>query len=356
MSTPFPNAAEMLEGHSLERGWKVIEKMTRHPSATGGCSSVGYRVENTDGRHGFLKALDYSSAFTMPNVVEALHTLTSEYISERDLHEKTRARRMSRIIVALDAGQTRIPGCRIEQVDYIIFELAEGDIRQHLSTTTEVDTVLCLNVLHNIAVGLRQLHGSKIAHQDVKPSNIFMMQEGRRAIDVSKLGDLGRATDANRPALHDSLLITGDRTYAPPEQLYGEHHADFGRRRIACDLYQLGSIVSFLFLGAPMNSLVHEELHPIHRWNQWRGTYREVLPYVVDAFGKVLGDAEEKLPTTIGKELTRIIQYLCEPDPFRRGYPGRYASVDGQYSLQKAVSQFDRLARMAVQKEVAGVA
>ena len=47
----------------------------------------------------------------------------------------------------------------------------------------------------------------------------------------------------------DNLMIAGDRTYAPPEQLYSSRHPDFVVRRIGCDLYLLGNLAAFLFSG-----------------------------------------------------------------------------------------------------------
>lgn len=54
--------AEQLKGMTLPNGWTVREIATRKPNATGGFFSQGYNAVNTDGREGFLKALDYTKA------------------------------------------------------------------------------------------------------------------------------------------------------------------------------------------------------------------------------------------------------------------------------------------------------
>jgi serine/threonine protein kinase len=342
----WPNAAELLTGSTLDGGWKVVELLPRRPGATGGNFSVGYRVEHPDGRQGFCKALDYASALSRPNTPEALHLATEEYIFERDLHRKCEERRMSRILTALDDGQTFVPNCPIGQVDYIIFELAQYDVRRALDVEADLEATLRLRALHNVAAGLRQLHQAHIAHQDVKPSNVLILRNGLGERS-SKLGDLGRATDAGRPALHDVYAIAGDRQYAPPEQLYGAVPVEFGPRRLACDIYQLGGLTTFMFTGATMNSLLSAELHPSHSWLAWSGTYSEVLPYVRDAFGRILEKIRASIGSAVAGDVTDLIRHLCEPEPTCRGYAVSKIGGGNPYALQKVVSRFDLLARRA---------
>jgi serine/threonine protein kinase len=344
-----PNAAEMLVGHTLEGGWRVLERLPSPPGATGSHFSVGYRVEHPDGRRGFCKALNYAEALADPaGTPDALRSLTEEYIFERDLHQKCALYHMSRIVIALDDGRITIPGCPIPQVDYIMFELADCDIRRELTKTPDLDLTLRLRTLHNIAVAVSQLHQRDIAHQDIKPSNILTMTDDNSQRS-SKLGDLGRATDANRPALHDICDIAGAPAYAPPEQLYGAIPTEFAPRRLGCDLYQLGSLATFLFTATTVNSLLMAELHPGHSWLRWTGTYEEVLPYVQDAFSNVLESIHAALPEIVADRLTPLIQCLCEPDPLRRGHPVNHRYGGNPYGLQRMVTEFDLLARRAAQ-------
>lgn len=352
LSDSAQSAAEMLVGRNLEGGWQVVERVPDRLGATGGNFSVGYRVEHPDGRLGFCKALDYAAALKEPDVPSALRQATEEYLFERDLHHKCEQYRMSRIVVALDDGEIRIPGFPIEQVSYIIFELAEYDVRHQLDIEADLEATLRLRALHNVAVALRQLHQHGIAHQDVKPSNVLIFNSQQKE-SFSKLGDLGRATDMSRPALHDMFTIAGDRNYAPPEQLYGMVHPEFGVRRLACDLYQLGSLILFMFTGATMTSLLYSELHPDHNWLTWDGTYDEVLPYVQDAFVNILERVHKVIMPAIADDLVALIECLCEPDPMRRGHPANRNSVVSPYALQRVVTQLDRLARRTAQSVMA---
>jgi serine/threonine protein kinase len=340
------NAAEMLTGRTLDGGWRVIERLPRHPEATGGTFSVGYIVEDSDGRRGFCKALDYYSAFNQPAAPDAVHLATELYIFERDLHRKCNEYRMSKIVSALADGSILVPGCPIPRVDYIIFELADSDIRHQLNLEPNLEAVLRFRALHHVAVGLRQLHQHHIAHQDVKPSNVLSCTE-INADKVSKLGDLGRATDAKIPAFHDGMPIAGDPNYAPPEQLYGLIYDEFGPRRYACDLYQLGSLATFMFTGATMNSLILAELDPGYSWQIWPGTYADVLPYVHGAFGNVIEKIHNVITAPFADSLIGLIQCLCEPNPLDRGHLGNRVGVESPYALQRVVTQLDRMARIA---------
>lgn len=58
--------------------------------------------------------------------------------------------------------------------------------------------------LHQVAVGIQELHRAKIAHQDVKRSNVVFFGEQR---DSVKLIDLGRAVKRDRPSRNDQRVV-----------------------------------------------------------------------------------------------------------------------------------------------------
>jgi serine/threonine protein kinase len=252
---------------------------------------------------------------------------------------------MSRVVLAIDDGVVDVPNGFPPRVNYLIFELADTNIRKTLNLEAKLDTAAKLRALQNVATGLRQLHDKDIAHQDVKPSNV--LQFGSQVPPVSKVADLGRATDRGRAASHDEYPIAGDRTYAPPEQLYGATPIDFGQRRYGCDLYQLGSLTAFLFTGVSMNALLLRHLDRSHSWREWSGSYGEVLPYVRDAFGRSVAYAGESVEIEVRDDVMRILGYLCEPDPTRRGHPATVSRPGNPFSLERTVTEFDLLTRRA---------
>jgi serine/threonine protein kinase len=167
---------EALEGLQLGDGWTVLSRVHRGPELTGGHFSCGYIVEHSDGRRGFLKALDFFSRLAQSaDPARALEPLIKAFNFERDLLRS--CRRMSRIVTAYTDGAITVPGFPPPNtVQYIIFELADGDIRSLMITSETFDVCLALRALREIAIGLRQLHTIGVAHQDVNPSNVLRFQ------------------------------------------------------------------------------------------------------------------------------------------------------------------------------------
>jgi hypothetical protein len=55
-----------------------------------------------------------------------------------------------------------------------------------------------------------------------------------------------------RSSPYEELDVAGDHAYAPPET----PPQDWNTRRLGCDLYHLGSLVSFFFAGVGTTALL----------------------------------------------------------------------------------------------------
>jgi len=347
---PAAPPAQQLVGKTLENGWRVVEKLERNEKATGGHFSVSYVVHGSGNKRAFLKALDYSEALNDPDVdpAEELERLTASYNFERSLHDKCKSSRLSRIAGVLDHGTIRLlAGNQTGVVQYLVFEFApRGDIRNFVDGRTALDMSWTLQMMHQSAAALRQLHAIGVAHQDLKPSNVLMFSPA-----LTKLADLGRAFDRNASSPHDDFDCAGDRTYAPPELLYGHVPTDWRARRLGCDLYLLGSLFVFLWAGVSMTHMLFGKLDPRFHYLAWGDTYQEVLPYLRRSFSGVLQAIHESSPSPIAKEVTLAVSQLCDPDPARRGHPKNAPSGPNRYSLERYVATFDRLSKRAALAE-----
>jgi len=336
-TAPIP--ADQLDGLDLPEGWHVVSRAPVAPDATGGRFSVGYIVEGPGYPAAFLKAMDYSGAFATPDPAPVLQALTQAYIYERDLLRQCRQHRMDRVVTAITDGAVTVPGFGVfGVVQYLVFELAShGDVRSQSDISKRYDLAFALRSLHNIAIGVKQLHTQRIAHQDLKPSNVLVFDDG-----ISKIADLGRASSSTAPARHDGLPIAGDAGYAPPELLYRYAPADWGTRRLGCDVYLTGSMIAFLFSGAGMTANIASHIPPAFHWNNWNGTYADVMPYLRDAFDRALATIEPQIPDPARTKLLPALRQLCEPDPALRGHPldRRF----NQHSMERYVSLFNLLA------------
>lgn len=324
----------------LPDGWKVIKVIERGKRSTGGHFSQGYVVESKAGRLGFLKALDYSGALGADDPARELQRMTESYNFERDVVAKCRDGHLDRVVLGLAEGTVRVDG---EPVQYLIFELADGDARAQADEAERYELVWFLRALHHVATGLFQLHREGIAHQDVKPSNVLAFEDGK----ISKVADLGRAAYRGHFAPHEDYTVAGDYAYAPPELLYGYADPDWPPRRLGCDTYLMGSMVVFFTVGVGMTTLIRSELREAQSWGVWTGTYAEVLPYLRDAFERAVRIFEAAVDPKVKRELTTAVRELCDPDPRHRGHPLNRTSRGNQYSLERYVSLFNLLARKA---------
>ena len=179
------SAVNDLEGKTLKSGWKVTKKFKAKPGSSGGNFSVCYSTEKEDGEKGFLKAINVLTFLNDDDVdlpmamAEALNTFNFE----KHILEKCRENNLNKISKLLDAGSENLDGYLIKNVNYLIFEKANSDVREFINYTNQIDFTWKLRSLHNIAVGIKQLHNHEISHQDIKPSNVFVFEN-----EVSKLG------------------------------------------------------------------------------------------------------------------------------------------------------------------------
>jgi eukaryotic-like serine/threonine-protein kinase len=344
---PWRNPADELSGLALENGWTVTSKVTPSDSATGGAFSVGYLVEHATGRRGFLKALDFSEAADpLADQPRELQRLTGEFNFERELLALCRDLRLSRIATAIEDGSVALSPetfGALYRVHYLIFELAEGDLRAILDSSADINLVWRFRMLRDVATGLKQLHGHGVAHQDLKPSNVLDY-----AVDGAKIGDLGRACARDRKGPSDEFFIAGDTAYAPPELLYGAVSSDWHVRRCGCDAYLLGGLVFFLFTRSSLTATIQANLVAAHTCREWKGIFRDAVPYVRQAFEAALADfaadATRQAGQNIGTELVAIVRQLCEPDPSLRGHPHTRANPATQFDLERYISRFDLFA------------
>lgn len=344
--------AACLRGLKAGDAWNIIEHIDRDPNASGGFFSESYIVESGDGRRAFLKALDFSRALQADDSVQALKILADAYVFERDVLAKCRDRRMTRVVRIIEHGTITVGDGPLKRVPFIIMELADGDVRSVMDASQVFDLAWLLRTLHHAATGLLQLHQAKIAHQDLKPSNVLTFEKGAGA----KVADVGRAASQDASSPHDNFQVAGDPGYAPPEQLYGYLDPNWNRRRIGCDIYLFGSLVVFFFTKVSMTCYLTSYLAEEQRPTKWTGTYQEVMPFLRRAFVQAIQHVSPQIPEMIRKDIIEVVQELCDPDPERRGHPKNLGSPMGALSLERYVSKFNLLAQraeMEVRKTIA---
>ncbi|MBU6401639.1 MAG: protein kinase [Verrucomicrobia bacterium] len=335
--------AEFLEGTELADGWRVVSRVQRNPTATGGNFSIGYIVERSVGRaitRAFLKVLNLRTALSAADPLREIERLTTAFNFERDTLTFCKNERLRRVATIIEDGQYTPPNSQIP-IFYIIVELADGDIREQLAQVNRLNMAWTFRTLHHITTALQQLHTHGIAHQDLKPSNVLIF-----GVVGAKVSDLGCADSRGKTSPRGHLTVAGDFSYAPPELLYNEVSQDWCIRRQGCDLYLLGSLVVFFFTGGcSLTASILSHLHGDHRPGRWPHDYRSVLPYVRDAFEGALETIALSIPPEVRSHVITTIRCLCDPDPRLRG--DQIGGHGSQFNLERIISRFDVLATRA---------
>lgn len=124
----------------------------------------------------------------------------------------------------------RSPGYLYEydNIPFLQFEYVEGKDLQAYLADEEILFEEAVRIIYETASGLEHLHSNGIFHQDIKPSNLLITEQGVKIIDFNVA-----VTTAD-----ESAITAGTRRYLPPDFKPSPNpsHAE----RIDRDLYALG--------------------------------------------------------------------------------------------------------------------
>ncbi|MDE5567533.1 MAG: hypothetical protein K2J12_03730 [Muribaculaceae bacterium] len=342
--------AARMTNQSLPNGWIVKDRIKKDSSQTGSAYSICYYAEK-DGKSYFLKVYDLNAYLKGDEAperrVKEMTRMLNQYDHEKNISQFCRERGASNVACIIEANVTESDEDRTP-IPYLIFERADGDVRKFLETSENVDTVWKFKSLHEVAVGLQQLHMLKVYHQDIKPSNILTFNGD------SKLGDLGRAVkDLSLCPFFDDVYW-GDKTYLAPEVAYSSEIGKDERRMLLTDLYLLGSLITYYFFYLPYNGFIYKKIPANHHYLKTALTYSEILEELKEAHSSVI----EQFQRTINlhdkyaeEKLIQLIDALCNPDFNHRHHPSillastingeSNISIGVRYGLEKVISSFD---------------
>jgi serine/threonine protein kinase len=339
MTIDINKPAKYLTGKTLEGGWLVKENVTKTLDYGATSFSETYLLEK-NGQTAILKALDFSIALLSDDPTASLIQLSKSYDFEKELLELCKSKRLTKIINIIAQGNIPPISGSIIPVPYFILEYADRDIKSQIDFDSRFNTTWLLRILHNVTVGLFQLHNQGVAHTDVRPENIVEFSKS-----LQKITELGRSNKKGIENPNKDFGSANDPSYMTPEYLYGHEETDWVYKSQASDVYQLGGLIFFLFTQSNFNTWLYHFLDDSHKRDNWGGTYNEVLPYLTEAYDKAVyfftayvedEDLKSKLEITL--------RQLCHPDPRKRGHPRDIESIGSSMSVERFITQFDRLA------------
>jgi serine/threonine protein kinase len=334
-----------LSGVTLPGGWLLKDMYTKSAGATGGYFSVQYKAER-EGKEYFVKVIDVEKALRRVDVMEFAKELQRQmeaFTYEKDLLEKCRDRSLSKVVRVIDASMIPIDSQNVYPIPFLVFEKADGNIREYISFQNAVDFAWKLKSLHDIATGIEQLHSIEVIHQDLKPSNILQFEK------ESKIADLGRSKTFSQNGMYDKMLIAGDRTYAPLE-IFDEfaflRPVEWLDMNLAMDSYELGNLMTFYFTGMNMTAMLIERLKKIGI--AVGSTQHEMRSYLDVCYNDCIETIKAGIEYDEFKEdIGLMIYQLCNPDPNKRNDPKTLKERGSNYILRRYITKLDLLQHKA---------
>jgi len=260
------------------------------------------------------------------------------------LLELCKSQRLSKIIHIIAQGKIPPSSGSIIPVPYFILEYASKDIRSQIDFDSRLNTVWLMKILHNVSIGLFQLHKQNVAHKDLRPEHIKEFSKS-----LQKLSELGSSDRKGIESPNSEENF--DPAYSTPEYLYGHIENDWIYKSQASDVYNLGNLVVFLFTQYNFNTLLYAFLDESHKHLNWGGTYKEVLPYLIEAYDKAIYCFLQHIEEDeIKQELNLALRQLCHPNPRERGHPRDIESIGSSMSVERYISLFKRLAILSEHK------
>lgn len=337
-------------GYKFKTGWKIISiHGSKSQLPTGGAYSMCFDVEK-NGEVKFMKALDITAHLKKQpqgeeDPVMAIRQITDQFIYERTLSEMCQEGHVTKVVYMEESGQEFVPSFGFV-IPYFIFSMATSDLNEKLSISNRLDFAWKMKSLHDVAVALKQLHALGITHQDVKPSNILLFNM------ETKLGDLGCSLCDKIKSPFGNNIFTGDKNYAPPEKAYRckIDEENYEEQKYLNDCYLLGSLVVHYITGCSMNALLYKHMPNGCLPNVYRGTYRGIIPYLLNSFQLSLEEINQSIPgSKVKQRLMSLIEYLCHPLKEKRVHPrnATLKNISAKYSLERFVTDLDYIKTLA---------
>lgn len=118
-------------------------------------------------------------------------------------------------------------GVTADGVPYIVMELLDGeDLRTRILREKKLHLSDTVKVVTQVARGLSRAHAAGVVHRDIKPGNIFLMeQDGELFVKILDFGIAKHVGDVDQQVTMTGQII-GTPHYVSPEQIERPREAD----------------------------------------------------------------------------------------------------------------------------------
>lgn len=127
-------------------------------------------------------------------------------------------------------------------MNYIVMDYIDGQsLKYYMYDQGQMDPLLALNYVRQIAEGLDTAYKQGVVHRDIKPQNILINSR-----DIVKITDFGLARGRDTITLTQSNVFMGTAYYISPEQAESGRSAD-----TRSDLYSVATVLFEMLSGRP---------------------------------------------------------------------------------------------------------
>ncbi len=182
---------------------------------------------------------------------------------------------------------------------YIAMAFVQGKTLKEIISSGPMDLKETIEIVSQIAAGLKHAHARGIIHRDIKPGNIMLTEEGQVKIMDFGLAKLSWGADLTR-----TLAVMGTPAYMSPQQAKGEtvdHRTDIWS--LGCVLFEMLTVqppFSSDHEQALLNSILNKPPQPIS------GLRKELPPQI----GLIIQRCLEKNPRDRYQQVAELAQAL----------------------------------------------
>jgi serine/threonine-protein kinase len=198
---------------------------------------------------------------------------------------------------------------------YLVMELVDGPSLADVLARGPLEVAQTMDVVAQVALGLRAAHRAGVIHRDIKPANILLAVDGR-----VKITDFGIAHAVGSLPLTASGTVMGTPGYIAPERVSGGHDGAPG------DLYALGIVAYECLAGARPFSGSPLEVAIAHRDQPLPPLPAAVPAEVVTLVMMLAAKDPAWRPASAGEvaeRAARLRDSLLATPPFAAPVPGR---------------------------------
>ena len=184
-------------------------------------------------------AVVYKAYDNIDDRIVAIKILKDEYLSNEEF--KRRFKNESKAIAVLSHPNiVRVYNVSFgDRLQYIVMEYVDGiTLKEYIEQQGVINWKEAVHFTGQILAALQHAHDKGIVHQDIKPQNIMLLQDG-----TIKVTDFGIARFSRMDSNTTSENAIGSVHYISPEQARGEMTDD------KADIYSVGVVMYEMLTG-----------------------------------------------------------------------------------------------------------